>query len=223
MAKDYIPRADSEFFNFQGTLIKRAADNAAGWNIPAPVMDKIQSSGAAYELIYQKASNKAFRNTSQVKSHRQKRIAYEKEIRTFVNGFLAHNPALGDADKSGMRLRVRGKRPRSRPAITTAPMASMHPLGGGFIEISCREETDASRDSVHPHANGIYMSYKIGGEQPLSVNDCTNNYFSTRARFIFQAGPQNEGKKLFAYFRWENTVDTTRSGPWNNLRQGVIA
>ena len=99
----------------------------------------------------------------------------------------------------------------------------MQPMGGGKVKITVRMQNDASRASMHPDADSIEMAYHIGTNPPASPTTGTNLKVYNGAIHTFSAGTENTTKRLFAYFRWKNNSDSSKSGPWSNLVQVVIA
>jgi hypothetical protein len=121
---------------------------------------------------------------------------------------------LTDADRNTLNLPKRDTTNTPRGEITTAPFAKAKALEGGFMEFICRTDADNSRASILELADGAELVYNVGGAVPASPSECTQNFFSSKAKFHVKIDPVHAGKKLNGFIRWKNNTDPAKSGPF---------
>jgi len=227
--RDYMPKKDDDFFNFQGSLVNKVVANKTTWAIPDAAVDALVSRRQEYEPLYHKSQVKQNRTSGDVFSHRDIRKTYEKEIREFVNAYIRYNPAITSDKKVEMSLTIRDTEPSPKPKINDIPIVGLMPLGGGWIDVRCRTETDQTRDSMHPDANVIECRYTLVPIQPgvrkpwPNLDDCKEVITSTKAHFIIKCGDTDAGKHFYGFFRWVNLTNPANSGVWSNAKTVVIA
>jgi len=222
----YIPRRDDDFFNFQGNLVNKVVANKTVWGIPDPAVNILTGHRSAFEPLYIKSQNKYNRTSVDVLAHRQSRKIYEKAIRTFVKAYLMFNPLVTDDKRVEMALTVRDTKPTPRGKIETIPMVGLISLGGGDIEVICREETDQTRPSMHRLADAIeckFVFVAIGTKPPDDPEAVARTQTSKKARFIIQCGDKQAGQRFYGFFRWVNLTNPANSGPWSRAQTVVIA
>ena len=223
---EYIPNRDDDFFNFQGKLMDMVVANKTAWGIPDSVVTPLVNRRTGYEPLYHKSQNKYNRTSADVMAHRQSRKLYEKEIRGFVNSYLRFNPAVSSDKKVAMALTIPDTEPSPRPAISTSPIVGFKPLGGGEIAVSCREETDQTRASMHSAADAIECRFTIlatGQTPPKEPDECHNVQISKKAQFIIHCGASGIGQRLYGFFRWVNLTNPQNNGHWSNAQTTIIA
>ncbi|MFH1227322.1 MAG: hypothetical protein V1701_05400 [Planctomycetota bacterium] len=223
---DWIPNRDDDFFSLQSNLVKKSEANKTAWGIPDSAVNPLVARRAEYEPRYHKSQEKNARTSVDVLAHRQSRKLYEKEIRVFAKAYLMFNPLVSPANKISMGLTVYDTEPSPRPVISDIPISFLEPLGGGTIKVTCRRETDQTRPSMHPDADGIECRYTFVPKRempPKSWEDCSRTQTSKKARFIISCGVENAGHSFYGFFRWVNLTNPTNSGPWSNAQGAVIA
>ena len=109
-----------------------------------------------------------------------------------------------------------------RPAIDVSPDLQVRAKGGLVVQIQVRSESDGSRPSILPEADGVEVRFKIGGTAPANYNEPPEVYFSGKARFkkLLEAGA--EGLTIYVFARWKNNADDDKSGPWCPMETAVI-
>ncbi|MFH1232196.1 MAG: hypothetical protein V1709_11950 [Planctomycetota bacterium] len=233
--RDYMPKKDDDFFNFQGSLVNKVVANKTTWAIPDAAVDALVSRRQEYEPLYHKSQVKQSRTSSDVLAHRQKRESYEKDIRTFVNAHIRFNDLISDSERLSLGMSPRDTEPTPKPKISDIPIVGLEPRGGGDIEVYCRRETDQDRPSMHPDADVVEVMFAmIPTHQPAqpgagkreglpSPEECPGARTSTRAHFIIHCGVKNAGKCFYGFFRWGNLTNPQNSGSWSNAKTVVIA
>lgn len=241
MSKDYIPSNNNEFMAFQTNLNEEVTANAVAWNIPAAEATALDTWSTGYAPLFNAIINKNTRTREQVIAHDEYRADYEAFLRPFCQGFLVNNTLIPISERAAMGLNPRGLNPRSeRPAITSAPIPSLKPLGGGMVKFSFKVAESVSRTARHPDSNGVEVFYKLESlvqqpvvlndglmeEEPVAVQDDDNgfeNQFSTRAQFISELGLEHVGQRLSVYARWVNTSDPSKNGPYSSTISMVVS
>ena len=224
--KQYVPKRDDDFFNFQGNLVNIVATNAAAWGIPAPSVSRLVAGRVSFEPLYTTAQDKTTRSRVDVLAFRQSRKLYEKEIRAFAKAYLMFNPAVRDEQRMEMALTIRDIEPTPRPKIATIPIIGLKSMGGGDIEVRARVTTDQTRFSMHKAADGIecgYVLVPVGEMPPEGQKDAKKTLVSKKARFIISAGDEQAGQRFYGFFRWVNQSNPANSGPWSPAQTVVIA
>lgn len=125
--------------------------------------------------------------------------------------------ALIKADRLILGIKERDRERTLRGAIATAPDVALTPQEGGNVRVRCRVDSDQTRASMHPLADGMELFYKIGGEPPGNEGECPDRLLSKKALFTFKAGTGNDGKRMYAYGRWVNLSEPAKNGPFSPL------
>lgn len=222
-SKDWVPKPDNEFFDFEDTLVAGVAAKIVPWNIDPLKFTPVQTEKGVYDPLYNKIRNKATRNSTDITNHRIERKVYEKLIRTFAKENLFYNSLMTDADRQSIGIPPRDTIASPRPAIDTEPSVKIKFMSGARAVFECRVEADQTRPSMHPDADEIEVVYQIGGTQPVDPESCPKTNLSKKARFTILAGIANAGKKFFCYVRWRNSSEPQKSSPWSLIIQGTIS
>jgi len=225
----FIPRKDGEFFSFQRVLVTKVQAKKADWDIPDSAVDVLANHRTVYEPLYSKASQKRSRTSTDVLAHRQERKAYEKDIRVFVNSHIRFNDLISNSERLSLGVPPRDTEPSPKPKIDGIPFVGLEPMGGGWIKVTCKRETDQDRPSMHNYADVIECRYTMVPIQPgvrkpwPNLDDCKEVITSTKAHFIIQCGDKNAGQRFYGFFRWVNQTNPANSGLWSNALTVVIA
>ncbi len=229
----FIPLKDSEFMSFQRILVTKVEAKKADWEIPDAAIEVLSNHRAIYEPLYQKIAIKTTRTSVQVMAHRRERKAYEKAIRAFVNAHVRFNDRMTNADRLSIGVPPPDRKPSPQPKINDIPFVGLTPIGGGWIKVFCRRETDKDRSSMHDFADVIECRYALLPVRPQPVEgkkfqfpspgECPKVHISTKAQFIIECGDENAGLKFYGYFRWVNQSNPANNGSWTNGQQVVIA
>ena len=233
--RDYMPKKDDDFFNFQGNLVNKVVANKTTWTIPDTAVDALVSRRQEYEPLYHKSQEKQSRTSGDVFRHRDVRKTYEKEIREFVNAHIRFNDLISDSERLSLGMSPRDTEPSPKPKISDIPIVGLEPMGGGDIEVYCRRQTDQDRPSMHPDADVIEVRFSmLPTHQPAqpgavkregfpSPEECPEVRTSTRAHFFIQCEFKNAGQTFYGFFRWVNLTNPANSSSWSNAKTVVIA
>ena len=224
--KNYIPRDNAGFFNWQGNLIIVTTPKLVTWGIAAGDFTPITTRQGQYEPLYIKISNKKNSTTADRVAHDEKRKVYEKELRDFVGRFLAKNPLVTDEDRAVLNITIPDTTKTARPAIDTVPAVKASSKPGAAIEVVHRVDKDSSRPSLHADADAVEVRYIIVAKgdilPPVDPEDFPKSVTSRKAKLLIKGGVMNAGSKLYGYSRWINTSDAGKSSGWSQLYSVVI-
>ena len=131
-----------------------------------------------------------------------------------------------EEDRTILNLPARDRTPSPRPKITGAPYTNLQGEPGCTVKITNRVNSDASRASIHPDADGVEVRWIIldaAAPAPASPADCTNSELITKAIHTMQFDLANAAKKLHLFARWRNNSEPQKSGPWTNCFSVVLS
>lgn len=221
MNKYFKNLSDADFNNFQNNLYSMVNLNALVWNIPAAVVGELLAQKTNFDSLYAAIVNKITRTSLQVQNYREFRELYEQFIEDFANEYIINNSAISDSQKDALGFNVRNDHHAPRPQITQVVYGLLDALPGSRIQISCRTATDVKRPSVPPAADGVEVRWIIG-TQPATIDDCTEKEISTKARFTLELDPADAGKRIYAFLRWRNNTEVSKSGPWSDMLTTIV-
>lgn len=234
---DYISTNNAEFSLFVGDLELAVTANAATWNIPAAVAAELFDWTNEYQAYFKTIKNKNTRTRQQVIAHDEFRKEFIVWLRPFCQGYVVNNPIIPMADRVALGFSPRGfNSPGPRPAITTAPIPELKPLGGALVQFTFKQADSNARSARHPYSNGITVFMKIvppGNVAPAAPDPDSNTaskeeesfvpVFNTNARFNRQFELKQVGHTLYVYARWVNTSDPDKDGPYSAMISMVIS
>lgn len=221
MALDYIPSPDAEFDAWQSNFTAKVEAGTPFWGITGGDWGVLIGYRNTWASTWAVAKIKSNRTSGQVTAKNDARKIYEKTIRAFVKRWLASNTLVTNDQRQQMGLTVPDLEPSPRPAIDTEPIIQMKGIGGGKIRIALYVEHKSKRASLHPDANGAEMGYTIGSV-PDNFDTVQKTITFSKAIYTLSLTGADVGKKLYAFFRWKNSTDDAKSGPWCEMQQVVI-
>ena len=169
-AKPYIPSNNDDFHHFEEKIDTDVTANAAAWGVPASQVSLLNDWSTGYQPVFNAIVNEETRTKQQVLAHKTYKKNYVKFLRPFCQSFLTNNLSIPIDERKAMGLNPRGiNPPAKRPAITTAPVSEIKPLGGGKVRFRFKV-SQSNRVGKHPDSNGVEIFYKLvasGGSQPV--------------------------------------------------------
>lgn len=139
---------------------------------------------------------------------------------------IAASPNVTIADMSTFNIK-KGVLQKTTRSVATTPLtnqvaAAIHPIGGGSVDIRCRN-LSSERASIDEGANCVQYAYMVGDTAPVSA-DAANmrREISTKASFVLALGSGSSTQSLFIYFRWYHTKHPGLAGPWSALMTTLI-
>jgi len=214
--------SNASFFDFFKKLRTDAALNQAAWNIPTANVTALGDAFTVYEPLYNAIKNKQTRTPQQVDDHTEGRDTAEDFIQPFANEFIINNSAISNSTKEALGFNPPTTEQHERPQIEDVPFAAMDAQPGSRIEFTCRTLSDASRASMHPDADVVEVRFIVGTTPPATVNDCSQKEISSKAKFTIELNAADAGKKIFAFVRWRNNSEPSKSGPYGDMLTTVV-
>ena len=218
--KDYVPKADADFDNWQSRLISDVKKNAKTWLISEEDLTPIYGLQLRWTDIFAITSNKQNRTSADVQLKKEVREDLEKAIRQMVRQWLANNSRVTDADRIRMGLTVKtGTR-------TPAAVPASSPMG--IIDFSVRlqhsieffDEASAHSNAKPIGVHGCEIFVKVDGEAPKSVDEMTYLGTCTASPFVAKYDGTKSGKTAWYWLRWINS--RAEAGPWSVVVSAMI-
>jgi len=114
--KDYVPRRDQDFNQWQANLRTIVTANLAAWGISVPDNNVLNPPQNAWTAAFAIAENKTQRTSEEVQAKSDTREAYEAALRLFIQQHLAINPKVPDSKREAMAITVRDTE-KTRPSV----------------------------------------------------------------------------------------------------------
>ena len=230
MANGRISRVDGPFNSYANTTVVYLDEVDAGTGVANYVRLGLtvgeRNQWAALKNTWNAAyalwGNVATRTKPVTANKNNAKQAFIDVVQPLVN-FIAGRLDLLEEDFAAFNIKKRDTEPTARPAITTTPFPMLSPIGGGKVRVTVRRDEDEDRASMQPDADSILMRDTIGTTPPASEEEAELQMSYKRAIRIFALGQANAGLRMYAFFRWQNETDETKSGPWSTVVQTVIA
>jgi len=225
-AKDYIPGGDKGFLEWARKLYAHAAENFNRWGVENPNI-RIAGLLADYETKYAAAASPN-RGKVDVTAKTSARNALEKACRIYVQGFLARNPNVSDADRAIMGVTVRDAKPSAVNPPKLPAKGDLHYPGAGLVEIRNIRTAGGHPDARADYGARIY--YGILGEpgergrfrvyaRPTTGEDLPHSVFTRQKRRSFDF-TGDSGKEVYFCIRFENGKG--QPGPWGDVLKTYI-
>jgi hypothetical protein len=232
MIPNIFPRKDGDF----NTYFLQVILHLFATNTPDPVMggipvhtlqlgltaDKLNPLWAMFNSwadLYPKSKDSTQRTKTITGDKNAKRKQIEAKLRELYNDIP--ESALTSTDRDKLNLKLRDTTLTRRGKINDTVTIELKSDAGSRVKVRCRLSEDATRASMHPLADGIEMKYKIGAA-PATPEQCTNSMVSKKALFSMEAGMENAGQRLYAFFRYVNLTNPENNGPWGVLHNVII-
>ena len=244
-----IPQGDGPFNSFINSssdyLAEGTPTHASRLGLSVSESTEWDTRRVSWNTIYAKY-NDTSKRTKTVTAEKE---TQKRAFMTFAYPLMTRmgvSPALTNDDRGALNLPERDA-PTERGLITEAPYGKLIPMEGGNVRVRVRSTADGNRASRHADADLLEMRYELvdatkgeavpdpntmppgSGSQattkpgvPATAKDCTQSALSSKAIFIVQLGQENSGKRIYAFFRWVNTITPANSGPWSTVQQTVV-
>ncbi|MCW5908895.1 MAG: hypothetical protein KIS94_13610 [Chitinophagales bacterium] len=150
---------------------------------------------------------------------------------------IAASPNLTPSDRNTFNLPERDTTPTPRGPIYEAPIANFKSLGGGKMEVRVQRDTDATRASLHPLADGVELRYTIlkentgnnppdperEGDGMPTPEKCTHSQLSSTALIHLTFTTDLLGKRIIGFARWINLTNPANNSGWSEFFTGIIS
>ena len=218
MKNDFIPRSDSQFNEWQKTLITYLKANAQGWRIPAGLITDIDAKQAEFENRYETADNPATRTHAAVVMKDEARKSYESLLRTTLKAYITYNPEVLDDDRIYMGLPVHKSSRTAVPVPATFPEYT--------VETSLRRVTIHFRDAgsgkkAKPAGvGGAVIIWAVLEAVPEDVKLLTNSVLDTASPCTLNFTEAQRGNRVYFCLAWQNTKGEL--GPWSEMGMAIV-
>jgi hypothetical protein len=216
---DYIKRNDIEFCDQGDGIVEYAMENCSRWGVIPPT----QEMAASLKDLRTKVEKCRQQDHSPIDTlaKNNARKAAEKDVRNYVQGFIAHNINVTDEDRRLMDLPIYDKKPT--------------PVGNpvGLVTANFRSPNRGALEMLIEHVEGspfdrkANYGYKIqhavipyGAPVPESVNELPESRFTRRKREMFIFDKLDSGKTACFCLRYENSKG--KAGQWGPIVSAVI-
>jgi hypothetical protein len=219
MSHDYIPKNDDELLVFADNLNTYAAANYSRWQIPGP-QSFLDAPIAAY-----RAALAAYQNPNHGKidtlNKNETKKALAAALRTYVQGFIARNPAVTDEDRERMGLPLRDIIPTPHPAPEVKPGVEAVPLGKGRHKVTALNPLTGTKKKP-PLAAGVAFAHRMRGmDEPRAKAEEMPSVFQTRAVREFQWGEDSYGKVVDYACAYE--AEGGKRGTWSDVTSLIVS
>jgi hypothetical protein len=216
---DYIPAGDSELVSWTQNLITYARDNAAEMDVDVAHIAPLDPLLLKFSLALAKAKgpNRGKVDTQEKDDARDALVA---AIRTFVMGYVMHNPAVTNSNKLAMGLHVHDPNHTPKPVPHTVPEVEVKRPDAMVLELHFRDEGSTKRGKPKD-VNGVKISYGLLDTPPASAEDLPHSVFDTKSPFTMRFQESDLGKTFYFALRWENP--RAEPGQWTLIQKAVVS
>jgi hypothetical protein len=224
--KDYIPSNDAKFLEWAKFLAAYFEENSAKWGLSGSMMP-IDLWLTDYETKLQKASAPN-RGKVDILEKNEAKKTLVRECRKLVQGLIARNPFVSDADREKMGLTIYDTTPTTVAAPSAPCEADLKFPAAGLVELINIRAVGEPADRKAAYGARIY--YGVMGEPdakdkfriekpPLTGNDLPHSVFTRQKKYRFDFTGEG-GKQVFFCLRYENSKG--QPGPWGKILQAHV-
>ena len=216
LAVSFIPNADARFDEWQRNFMTYLRSHAAAWGIDPLEVSALETLQTDWDTKYAAGGDEADPKPSQRLAKNTSRKNYAKALRKFIKDRINPNAAVTTDDRSALGITVYDNT-RTRVTIPTVQPA------GTISKIKPHEhilsitnpETPTSRAKPKGvHATRVFRF--VGATAPNDVHQYRLIGTATRHIFTSEFEIEDEGKKAFYIFQYENTRGET--GPLSDRK-----
>jgi hypothetical protein len=218
-----IPTRDAEYdaylFNWKTILTA----TPALYGMLAADATAISAQYTAWHNAYVAASNLLTRTRSTVATKDSQKILSLSLLREQY-GIIKANPAVLDANKVAIGVRVTDPVPTPIPAPTTNPVMAIIPSGTLQQLVNMVDVTTPTTRAKPAGVTGALIVRKIlAATAPIPEPEaCTLLGFYSRTPFyVTEFTPTDSGKIAYYYARWTNAKG--EEGPWSPVASAMVA
>jgi hypothetical protein len=216
---DYIPKVDAGLLSFAKTLSAYALANFARWGVPTP-QTLLDAPVAAFEaaLVPFQSPNHGKVDTF---NKNEAKDALVHALRTYIQGYIARNPAVTDEDKEEMGLPLRDTTPTPHPAPDARPEVAAEPAGTGTHSVT----------AVNPHTHnkekpllvtGVSFAHRVrNADESVVAAELMPSEYQAASTRVYQYTEADYGKVADYAASYEN--GTGKRGPWSNVVSLLIS
>jgi hypothetical protein len=217
--KDYVPYQDDALLTFAKTFYAYAFAHFSQWGIPSP-KNPIEDDISNYEgmLLAYKEPNHGKVDTLN-KNEAKKTLS--ASLRTYIQGYVARNPKVGDEDREQMGLPLRDTTPTPHPVPDKTPVTEAVPSGVRRHTVTAVNPDTGDRHKP-PFVKGVAFAHRIReADAPKSRADDMPSIFQAGTERAFQWDEADYGKTCDYATAYEN--EGGKRGPWSDVVSAIVA
>ena len=229
MGKDYIPKGNEALRQWAWNLIEMAgrrpiADRLRIMEPPATLPSALN----VFTTLIQVQLAPHDLSPLHMQQTRDAKAKLIKELRAFVQGFLARNPYMTPADRVLLGLPAPDTIPTNVPPPGIPPTGVFAYPAQGLVEIA--KITSVAEPADARAKYGVRIYYGVLGEpsdsnplrigkRPTNGDALPHSVFTRRKRYRFDFTGE-KGKEVFFCLRFENSKG--QAGPWGEIMSTFI-
>jgi hypothetical protein len=219
MNHDYIPKIEGNLLPFAKNLYAYALANFARWSVPSP-QTVLETPIATFETAFA-AYLEPNHGKVDTLAKNEAKDALAHALRTYVQGYVARNPAVTDEDKELMGLPLRDTTPTPHPVPDVRPETEAAPTGKGAHKVTAVNPESQNRERPRLVSGVAYARRVRGTDEPVSrAEDMPSEYQAGTSR-TYQYAEADYGKVADYATAYENS--TGHRGPWSNVTSLLIS
>ena len=217
--KDYIPRNDALFLVWATKMMETADERCLDWKI-APPSDIIGNKVTVFKTKLARAQDVNHGKVDVLEKNEARKDA-EKACRTYVQGFLARNPIITNADREYMGLTVYDIIPTTVNDPVGLATATVKYPNKGALELNIKHVDSTPTDAKANYGFRIYFGvYGVDETTPVSGKFLRESRFTRQKKMLFTFEPEDSGKTACFSIRYENSKG--KAGQWGELITAII-
>lgn len=217
--KDYIPSSDIKLLEWVKLLLAYVSQHFERWRIMKPT-DELETLVADYATKVTAMQNP---NVGRVEIREKNLVKTKlvKEVRELVQGFIAKNPNVTEADKLSMGLRVHDNTPTTVLDPVGLATATVSFPSSMQLMLHLKSVEESQDDMRAYYGFRIYYGLYAAGETPPRDGlDLRQSRFTRRKKERFSFLPSDIGKTAYFSIRYENSKG--KAGPWGPMISTLI-
>ena len=221
MSRDYIGKSDAAVVESGDRIIYYAGENAEQWKIPAP-SDELLSLRTEFKAKLAIIKNPShLPNKHDTLQKNNAKAAYAKGLRVYVQGFIARNPYVTDAERELMGLTVYDVIPTPVADPVGLVSATIKYIHEGALELHIKHVEGTPFDKRANYGVKIkYGVFPIDILQIDDVNQLLESIFTRRKKELITFAKRDSRKGAFFCLRYENSKG--KAGQWGPVIAAVI-
>lgn len=222
--KDWLPKAESGFFDWQHNFDEKLEPNLAKWGIPVEETNNLTKARDTYLPAYDVA-NKGKINTrtkQQIQDKNDATIAYQKEIRRFTKQWLSFNNKISNGERLALGIPIPDTVRTDSGVPASVPDMFITPLNGNSVKVTVRQQPDADGRSGRgkPADAAAFQLAIFVGENPPAAEACIDKREFTKSPVQLTFQPADANKTVTVYARWIGFAQ--QKGKWCQASQEVV-
>jgi hypothetical protein len=216
---DYIPAGEGQLLPFAKTLSAYALANFARWGMPSPqtLLDAPITAFETALAAYQSPNH----GKVDTLNKNEAKDALVHALRTYIQGYIARNPAVTDEDKEEMGLPLRDTIPTPHPAPDARPEVAAEPAGTGAHSVTAVNPHTHNKEKP-PLVTGVSFAHRVrSADEAAAAAALMPSEYQAGASRTYQYTEADYGKVADYAAAYENA--TGKRGPWSNVVSLLIS